>query len=246
MSKLKTKKKIKKTLKKTTSKKSLKTKKAAKTKVKKVVKSKAKKAIKTKAKKTVKTKKVKKTVKAKKVKKIVKPKAKAKKTTKTKKVVKPKAKAKKTIKIKKVVKPKAKAEKTTLPIKPIRSQKAVNLKDLFTAKEMKEITKQLMELRVSLANIVKTKKELDLVEQDTGDVIDIASQSLDKEMFFELSGNEIAMLEDVDAALRRIDNDVFGLCEYCRKPIRKLRIKVIPQARYCLACQSGNEQTPRT
>ena len=124
--------------------------------------------------------------------------------------------------------------------------KADKAKSLFNAKEMHAITKQLKELRDSLSNVVKTKKELDLVEHDTGDVIDIASQSLDKEMLFELSGNELSMLEDVDAALRRIDNGVYGLCEYCRKPIRKLRIKAIPQARYCMACQSGNERTSRT
>ena len=226
MSKLKTKKKIKKTnpmTKKTTSKKNLKTKKTIKAKVKKPVKAKAKKSVKTKVKKT------KKTVK-----------------TKAKKPVKPKVKqVKKTVKAKKAIKVKP-VKKITRSIKPIRLKKTVNAKDLFTAKELRDITKQLKELRISLANIVKTKKELDLVEHDTGDVIDIASQSLDKEMFFELSGNEIAMLEDVDAALRRIDNGVFGLCEYCRKPIRKLRIKAIPQARYCLACQSGNEQNPRT
>ncbi|MCK5107052.1 MAG: TraR/DksA family transcriptional regulator [Elusimicrobiales bacterium] len=173
----------------------------------------------------------------------------SKKNLKTKKTVKAKVKTTVKAKPKNPVKAKVKkaaAKKITRSIKPIRSKKAVDAKDLFSAKELRDITKQLKELRISLANIVKTKKELDLVEHDTGDVIDIASQSLDKEMFFELSGNEIAMLEDVDAALRRIDNGVFGLCEYCRKPIRKLRIKAIPQARYCLACQSGNEQNPRT
>ena len=172
----------------------------------------------------------------------------SKKNLKTKKTVKAKVKTTVKAKPKNPVKAKVKkaaAKKITRSIKPIRSKKAVDAKDLFSAKELRDITKQLKELRISLANIVKTKKELDLVEHDTGDVIDIASQSLDKEMFFELSGNEIAMLEDVDAALRRIDNGVFGLCEYCRKPIRKLRIKAIPQARYCLACQSGNEQNPR-
>ncbi|MCK5582637.1 MAG: TraR/DksA family transcriptional regulator [Elusimicrobiales bacterium] len=173
----------------------------------------------------------------------------SKKNLKTKKTVKAKVKTTVKAKPKNPVKAKVKkaaAKKITRSIKPIRSKKAVDAKDLFSAKELRDITKQLKELRISLANIVKTKKELDLVEHDTGDVIDIASQSLDKEMLFELSGNELSMLEDVDAALRRIDNGVYGLCEYCRKPIRKLRIKAIPQARYCLACQSGNEQNPRT
>ncbi|MEA3307075.1 MAG: TraR/DksA family transcriptional regulator [Elusimicrobiota bacterium] len=222
MSKLKAKNKTKK-VKKTSSKKSLKAKKISRPK--KTAKLKAKKTVKVKKtpkkKTTVKKSKVKKAVKANKIKK------------------QPKSKAKKAVKIKAK---KSAPKKTVRPARPVRLKKAVKTKDLFNAKEMKEIIKQLKELRASLIAIVKTKKELDLVEQDTGDVIDIASQSLDKEMLFELSGNEIAMLEDVDSALRRIDNNVFGLCEYCRKPIRKLRIKAIPQARYCLACQSGNEQ----
>ncbi|MCG2726295.1 MAG: TraR/DksA family transcriptional regulator [Elusimicrobia bacterium] len=152
-------------------------------------------------------------------------------------------KSKKNNPVKKFVKTKkpAKTKKTIQSKNSVKIKKTAKSEDIFSAKELNALTKQLKELRVSLANIVKTKKELDLVEHDTGDVIDIANQSLDKEMFFELSGNELGMLEDVDAALRRLDNGSYGICEYCKKPIKKLRIKAIPQTRYCLVCQSVNE-----
>ncbi|HHY39150.1 MAG TPA: hypothetical protein GX507_09530 [Clostridia bacterium] len=37
----------------------------------------------------------------------------------------------------------------------------------------------------------------------------------------------------------------FGLCERCRKPIPKERLKAIPYARYCVACQAEEERRQR-
>ncbi|MBI4655227.1 MAG: TraR/DksA C4-type zinc finger protein [Elusimicrobia bacterium] len=107
--------------------------------------------------------------------------------------------------------------------------------------EIKSLRNELVKLRDSLAKSVEDKRNIEVVEPDIGDSIDQASKSLDREMFFELSDNERVMLDDVEAALRKIDGGMYGACEQCRKPINKKRLKALPSARYCLVCQNTSE-----
>ncbi|MFZ2648649.1 MAG: TraR/DksA family transcriptional regulator [Burkholderiaceae bacterium] len=49
-------------------------------------------------------------------------------------------------------------------------------------------------------------------------------------------------LDDVEAALRRLDSGSFGDCEGCGAPIPLSRLEALPQARLCLECQSAAER----
>ncbi|OGS06729.1 MAG: hypothetical protein A2270_05555 [Elusimicrobia bacterium RIFOXYA12_FULL_51_18] len=120
---------------------------------------------------------------------------------------------------------------------------APNKVQIFTKKELEEIKFKLDAMRESLSKNVEDKKTLDMLEPEVGDTIDQATQSLDKEILFELSDNERKMLDNIDASLRKMDNGIYGICEHCKNPIEKRRLKALPSARYCLPCQSGSEKT---
>ncbi len=45
-----------------------------------------------------------------------------------------------------------------------------------------------------------------------------------------------ADLSEIDAALRRVADGSFGICERCSKPIAAQRLEVRPHARRCAAC----------
>ncbi|KAF0125663.1 MAG: DnaK suppressor protein [Elusimicrobia bacterium] len=109
-------------------------------------------------------------------------------------------------------------------------------------KEAEQIKKKLLVQRETISRTVEAKKNLDLNEPEVGDSIDQATQSLDKEILFELSDNERLMLEDIEAALRKIDHGIYGVCEQCQKPIAPKRLNALPSARYCLTCQAGAEK----
>jgi len=113
----------------------------------------------------------------------------------------------------------------------------------FTKKDLGEIKLKLDAMRESLSRNVEDKKALDMLEPEVGDAIDQATQNLDKEILFELSDNERKMLDSIDASLRKMDNGIYGLCEHCKNPIEKKRIKAMPSARYCMTCQNGSEKT---
>ena len=117
-----------------------------------------------------------------------------------------------------------------------------NSKDALTAAEIKEIKKHLEELKADADKRLKDKKNMDMPENEVGDPIDVASQSLDKEILFELSGNSHDTIGQIEAALRKIEKGIYGRCELCRQPIPKKRIKALPFARYCVNCQHSSER----
>ncbi len=53
-----------------------------------------------------------------------------------------------------------------------------------------------------------------------------------------LAGNLRESLTDVDAALVKLDNGTFGVCESCGEPISPDRLEAKPAARLCMTCAS--------
>lgn len=49
-------------------------------------------------------------------------------------------------------------------------------------------------------------------------------------------GTEEHILDEVEAALRRIEMKTFGRCETCGKAIRRERLRAVPYARTCVTC----------
>jgi DnaK suppressor protein len=56
------------------------------------------------------------------------------------------------------------------------------------------------------------------------------------EEYLVLEKNLSKMLDDVNRALKKIEKGKYGLCEGCKKPIEKNRVKAIPTASLCLSC----------
>lgn len=106
------------------------------------------------------------------------------------------------------------------------------------------IKRQLLAMRDDLMKTVRKQQLSETTLQDTGDSVDQASLSIEKELLFELSDNERVTLDQIEAALRKIDKGHYGLCESCQKPIAKPRLDALPFARYCISCQSSAEHLP--
>jgi DnaK suppressor protein len=53
-----------------------------------------------------------------------------------------------------------------------------------------------------------------------------------------LAGNLRESLTDVEAALVKLDNGTFGVCEGCGEPIAPDRLEAKPAAKLCMECAS--------
>ena len=132
---------------------------------------------------------------------------------------------------------KKRASTTAVKRRPEPARKAVAPK-----LNLAPIRKQLLAMREDLRRTVRNQEGLDT--SDNGDSVDQASLSIEKELLFELSDNERLTLDQVEAALRKIEKGNYGLCESCQKPISKPRLEALPFARYCINCQSSAETAP--
>jgi len=71
---------------------------------------------------------------------------------------------------------------------------------------------------------------------------DVATDSYDREFSLGLASKERGVLLEINNALQKIQEGNFGLCESCKRPISKVRLKAVPYATLCLKCQQGREK----
>lgn len=71
---------------------------------------------------------------------------------------------------------------------------------------------------------------------------DMATDNYDREFSLGLADNEQKLLHRIEAALEKMDNKTYGVCEVCSKKISKLRLKAVPFAEMCVPCQEKLEK----
>jgi len=79
-------------------------------------------------------------------------------------------------------------------------------------------------------------------DDGTEDIVDRANNSYNRELMFSLSDSERQMLFQVEDALRRMEQGVYGRCANCGRPISMQRLEAVPWARYCIDCQELSEK----
>lgn len=65
------------------------------------------------------------------------------------------------------------------------------------------------------------------------------SLSVERERDLALSAQALAAIDEIDRALTKIAAGTYGICERCKQPIMKARLKALPFASLCVACKSG-------
>lgn len=117
----------------------------------------------------------------------------------------------------------------------------------FSAKELKEFKDLLNEKKVRIVReIQKQVAEASQVkEEHTGDIADMATELLDRELNLRLSESERAILIDIDEALERIEDKSYGVCIDTGEVIAKARLKAIPEAKRTIVAQEKSDKAQR-
>ena len=71
---------------------------------------------------------------------------------------------------------------------------------------------------------------------------DDASELFEQEKNLALQRNLDHLLEQVEAALRRMDIGTYGHCASCNEPIDRARLDALPYATLCLCCKARQEK----
>ncbi len=101
---------------------------------------------------------------------------------------------------------------------------------------LKEIKERLLAEREQLIEKLKGN-DLSIDDAETPDPVDLAVRNYSKNVMLAVSENESRQLMLIDQALMRIDDDEYGPCQNCEKPINPKRLTAIPWARFCIDCQ---------
>jgi len=114
----------------------------------------------------------------------------------------------------------------------------------MTKKEMEKYRRLLDDKKASLsAELAKTRSaEEETTEESTQDIADKAVSSYTREFLYSLTDGERSTLLQIDDALARIDEGVYGLCLNCGQLMTEKRLNAVPWAPYCLDCQELSEK----
>jgi len=125
----------------------------------------------------------------------------------------------------------------------------------MTKAELEAYRRQLLDLGKSLQNKVSELGQEALRRtggEESGNLsntpvhlADLASDSFEQEIAISLLETEEQRLEEIAAALERINKGSFGRCEECQREISPERLRAIPYARLCIECANRVEgRTP--
>ena len=87
-----------------------------------------------------------------------------------------------------------------------------------------------------------TERELSSAEQHPAE---LASETIGLEIDHSVLQHAELELEELEAAVKRVDSGAYGKCEACGNPISEARLEAIPTARFCIEDQSKHDKNGR-
>jgi len=104
----------------------------------------------------------------------------------------------------------------------------------------------LLRRRGEMARVVNSNRDqLAESQKNFADIGDRASEGVEDEIAAGLLSIESDQLDQIDAALHRIDAGTYGSCIDCGKPIPRKRLEILPFAKRCLVCEGQKERFAR-
>lgn len=124
---------------------------------------------------------------------------------------------------------------------------------MLSPKDLDQFKALLMELRARIRGDVKQLSDGALDDghesKSPTHMAELGTDAYERDFALSLMENDQETLGEIEAALKRIADGTFGLCETClaegkskaKAAIPKLRLRAIPYARNCIECQGKLE-----
>ena len=96
-----------------------------------------------------------------------------------------------------------------------------------------------------IENIEVAKHDIeDLKNVEINDDGDYAALCTDNMIEHAIQEKQQKELEEIEYALKKIESGEYGICEMCGEPIKPLRLKIKPFAKFCITCREIVEKDP--
>ncbi len=123
----------------------------------------------------------------------------------------------------------------------VKVNKGDSMKKEFQDKLKKKLIAQRNEILDTLAGKNEQLKGL-VSGTESGDDVDIASDTIDRELLNSLGQQDANRLTAIENALERINRGTFGICPMCGKEIPEARLEALPYAVLCVSCQEKEDK----
>ena len=111
---------------------------------------------------------------------------------------------------------------------------------------LKALTEELFRQRaVLVGEVADTEADLKFIQEDREpELEEHAQESRAARLLAQLDDREKHEIAEIDAALRRIAEGTYGICEECKEAIAEARLWALPATRFCVDCAREQEQAP--
>ncbi|PLX72268.1 MAG: molecular chaperone DnaK [Desulfuromonas sp.] len=111
-------------------------------------------------------------------------------------------------------------------------------------KQIEKAKEELLKMRNEVLSEVQENyaASREIGESNVPDLADMSSNAYSREMLHNLNDAQHRKLQDIDAALERIEQDEYGVCAECGEEIAPRRMEVRPFSRYCIECKTEIEK----
>jgi DnaK suppressor protein len=105
----------------------------------------------------------------------------------------------------------------------------------MTKQELNKYKTTLEAKRAELENVVRNREAIAI--EKSPDALDEVQHAAERELAIRNLDRESNLLRNVRAALRRFDEDSYGVCMHCEEEISPKRLAAVPWTAYCIRCQ---------
>jgi DnaK suppressor protein len=95
--------------------------------------------------------------------------------------------------------------------------------------------------QAELARMVRNRDGIAI--EASPDALDAVQHATERELAIRNLDRDFALLRNVRAALRRIDDGSFGVCLHCDEDISPKRLAALPWAAFCIRCQEISDRS---
>lgn len=105
----------------------------------------------------------------------------------------------------------------------------------MTKSELKKYKEILEAKQAELEHLVRNREGIAI--EKSPDALDEVQHAAERELAIRNLDRESNLLRSVRAALRRMDEGHYGICNHCEEDINPKRLNAVPWAAYCIQCQ---------
>lgn len=141
--------------------------------------------------------------------------------------------------VKKVAVKKVIAKKTAKVIPLFKKQEVERFREALL-EEKERLSLELEEIEARAARALESEAAGEFADHDDLPA-DALSETFEREKDLAIADNIASLLVKINNALGKIEKSTYGVCDICRKPIKRARLEAIPFATLCIDCQGRVE-----